>query len=78
MSSAIVDPVTSKVTQPTKKFTEIYVDRIKLNKIALANQVIVKGVLETGHEPPPFLVKFFSDYALDLKLGVRVQLKTTF
>jgi len=80
LSAKVVNEV---VTQSTPKTTTIFVDRAKLDKIGRANQVIIKAKLATANVGPSSgptspLVKFYSDYALDLKLGVRVQLKTTF
>jgi len=79
LSAKVVNEV---VTQSTPKTTTIPVDRAKLDKIGRANQMIVKAKLATfnvgsSSGPASPLVKFYSDYALDLKLGVRVQLKTT-
>jgi len=78
LSAKVVNEV---VTQSTLKTTTIPVDRPKLEKIGRADKVIIKAKLATANVVtpgnPPF-VKFYSDYALDLKLGVRVQFKTTF
>lgn len=80
LSGKVVNEV---VTQSTLRTTTIAVDRAKLDKIGRANQVIIMAKLATTNVgsssgPASPLVKFYSDYELDLKLGVRVQLKTTF
>jgi len=75
--------VNSLVTQSTPNATTVFVDRLKLDKISTANKMIVKAKLATANVgtssgPNSPLVKFYADYDLDIKLGVRVQLKTTF
>lgn len=80
LSAKVVNEI---VTQSTLKTTTIFVDRAKLDKIGRANKMIIKARLATADVGPSSgpaspLVKFYSDYALDLKLGVRIQFKTTF
>ncbi len=63
-----------RVTNIVHTVTEVYVDKARLDRIGSANKLIIRGTLTSANNPA--LVKIYSDYTLELKLAVRVELFT--
>lgn len=77
MASAIVDPITGKVSSPTQKTTILSVTTASVERFKRANKMIIVGNLSTynsGAKP----VKIYTDYKLDFKLAGQIQLKAKF
>ncbi|MEI7595147.1 MAG: hypothetical protein WCK02_05315 [Bacteroidota bacterium] len=66
-----------KVTVPTNKITETTLTAAKLDKLANCKKIIVRGKLATTNNGND-IVKIYSNYKLDVKLGTRAQLKADF
>jgi len=77
MRSANVDLTSGRVTTPTSKITDIVADRIKLTKISSANKVLVRATGASTNNGVPN-VKIYSDYTIEVKIGVQTQLNTYF
>ncbi|MEZ5196059.1 MAG: hypothetical protein R2764_06560 [Bacteroidales bacterium] len=60
-----------KVISPSQKTTFFEMDRDQLESIAETKKVIISAVFSTNEGQ---LVKIFSDYSIDLKLGAKVEL----
>ncbi|MCF8296464.1 MAG: hypothetical protein K9J13_02875 [Saprospiraceae bacterium] len=68
---------TYRVIQKTQKTTSIILDKAKMDKIHDAGKILSTirfSTVNTGGT----IVKFYSDYTVDLKVGVNVKLKTEF
>ena len=80
LPSAVVSPVTNKVTASSTKSTDIIVTAAQMAKLSSVNKLIIIGKMSTydGNLPVPPKVKIYSDYKLDLKLAGQVQLKAKF
>lgn len=76
MSSGVLSPAPElKVIQSTHKLTTIRVDdKSRIDDIAEASQMILKAELTTTGAPQSN-VKFYDDYALEIKLAVRAKFK---
>ena len=75
LSSALIGRAPElKTYKRTHTATEIQVTKNRLDKIARATQVIIKGQLATTNGGVP-LVKIYSDYELEIKLAVRAKIK---
>ena len=75
--SALTDN-TGKVTQSTKKITDILLDR---DKIELLDQVVyfeLIGFGETKNGPAEEIVKIFDDYKINMRLGVQIEGRQSF
>jgi hypothetical protein len=77
MRSANVDLTSGRVTTPTSKITDIVADRIKLTRISNANKVLVRATGASTNNGVPN-VKIYSDYTIEVKIGVQTQLNTYF
>ena len=62
-----------RVTGRTHQVTEVAVDKARLDKIATATELIVRGELTTTNNGTA-LVKIYSDYTIEIKLAVRAKL----
>jgi len=65
-----------KVTTPTRKITEVTLDKSRLEKIFRTKYLILKAEVETANGGTT-TVKIYSDYFIDVKIGTRTQLKVT-
>jgi len=75
LSSALIGPAPELRTyKRTHTVTEIQVTKNRLDRIAQATEVIIKGQLSTTNSGIP-LVKIYSDYELEIKLAVRAKIK---
>jgi len=73
IKSGIVGPPPDfRVAQISHQVTEVVVDSARLDKIASADSVIVRGKLSTFTYPD--LVKVYYDQTLEVKLGVRAKI----
>ncbi len=61
-----------KVIAPTHKTTDIYYDRDRINKLENVKYVRFRGYVRTTDFEHRQLVKFYSYYAIDIKLGMQV------
>ncbi len=77
MKSASVDLSSGRVTTPTSKTTDVVADRNKLARIGKANKILIRATGATINNGTPN-VKIYSDYILEVKIGVQTQLNTSF
>ncbi|MFC2111029.1 rhodanese-like domain-containing protein [Bacteroidota bacterium] len=70
-------PPTYRVIQKTDNTTSVILDRPKMDKIKTAEKIITSIEFSTVNNGGT-IVKFYSDYTVDLKIGVNVRLKTEF
>lgn len=70
-------PPTYRVIQKTHKTTSVILDKPKMDKIKNAEKLITSIKFSTVNNGGT-IVKFYSDYTIDLKVGVNVKLKTEF
>ena len=77
MPSAIVDGSTGKVTSSTSKTTDFAFSKTKMNNLTNVTKALFVARIATYNDGsvPPINVKFYSNYRLDIKLGVQAQLK---
>lgn len=61
-------------TSPTHTVTELYIDRARLDKLNNAVQAVVLGRITTSNSGNT-MVKIYSDYEIEFKLGVNAKLK---
>jgi hypothetical protein len=73
ITSGLVD-VNLMVYQPTLKTTDQYFPHARLQHIYNAKKIIIRAVLNSTNAPNNS-VKIYSDYTLDVRLGVQAQLK---
>jgi len=65
-----------KVIKSTKLFTERTLKNERWAKLEHAKQVIFRANLASiNNGDPNFKVKIYSDYVLDIRMGVQIQLK---
>ncbi len=69
-----------RVITPTNKITDIVITKEKVPNIFKAQYIIIRADANTTNSPstPPFNVRFYDDYKLELKLGMQVQGKILF
>ncbi|MFN4234722.1 MAG: hypothetical protein ACK4IK_07950 [Bacteroidia bacterium] len=77
MRSASIDATSGKVTAPTEKTTDVYADRVKLARISGANKLLIRATGASTNNGNTN-VKIYSDYILEVKLGVQTQVNTQF
>jgi hypothetical protein len=64
-----------KVNAPSLSTTDIRYDKTRLEKIKKAKHLIISGKLSTTNNGTTN-IKFYSDYRLDIRLGLMVKIKT--
>lgn len=72
INSGLVD-INGMVYQPTLKRTDQYFSPTRLPRLYNAKKIIIRGVINSANVPAS--VKIYSDYILDVRLGVQAQLK---
>ncbi len=65
-----------RVIQGMPKITEVEFSRTQIEHALDANKMLMKAFAETAEDGSRF-VKFYADYSLDFKLGMRVELNLT-
>jgi hypothetical protein len=65
------------VTQPTYRSADELFEGERLEHLLNAKKILIRGVLATTNAPTS-TVKFYDDYKLDFKLGVRTKLRIDF
>ena len=73
VNAGLVHPVTGIVYHQTLKTTDEYFSKSRLQNIYNAQKLIIRAELNSFNTPT--LVKIYSDYGLDVKLGLQAQLK---
>ena len=71
--SASVNGSTGKVTKATTKTTDANFDNARISKLSKVRKALVKGVVSTVNNGTT-AVKFYSDYRLDVKIGIQATL----
>ncbi|OFX76498.1 MAG: hypothetical protein A2X12_02950 [Bacteroidetes bacterium GWE2_29_8] len=74
IKSAITDPATERVTSSVKSVIEANMTKDRLQNIYKVKYIFAKAVLNTEDNATKD-VKFYSDYFLDVKIGVQAQFK---
>lgn len=77
MPGASVSPITGKVTSATTKTNDFTYDKARIEKLYKMKYVIIRGNLSTSSNGAVD-VKFYSDYRLDVKLGILAKAKIKF
>jgi hypothetical protein len=72
VKSALVDN-TGKVSQSTKKITDISLNASQISNLPNAKYILINGVAQTLDATSGQVVKFYDSYRLKLKLGMQVQ-----
>ncbi len=72
INAGLIDLATGIVNQPTLKTTDEYFSKARLKNIYNAKKIVIRGILNSYNVPT--LVKIYSDYILDVRLGVKAQL----
>ena len=76
INSAIPGPPPAyRVIQKTHKVTSVVLDKARMEKIKSAKRILTSIEYSTVNNGGT-IVKFYSDYTVDLKVGVNVKLKT--
>ncbi len=71
MMAAPVGPAPGyRVAQPVRKLTQFEINEEAMQNVFMAKQIIFYATLSTSDE----FVKIYSDYSLDLKLGVKAEI----
>jgi hypothetical protein len=65
-------PPNYRVESPSTKITEIVIAGDQIDRIADARKILIEATLSTDNDE---LVKIYSDYIIDLKLGAKVGIK---
>lgn len=71
--SAVVNSTTGKVISPAVKTTDSNFDKTRIDNLTKAKRALVKGVVSTYNNGGTS-VKIYSDYKLDIKIGVQAKL----
>ncbi|MFH1005255.1 MAG: hypothetical protein V1781_07160 [Bacteroidota bacterium] len=74
LQSAIVNLSTGIVISPTQKTYDVVFTKTKLENLKRSKHILIKAVANTTNGGNTN-VKFYSDYKLDVKLGVQIQIK---
>jgi hypothetical protein len=74
LKSATVNPLTGKVTNPTDKIYDVSISHERVAKLKKAKHLLVKAVATTT-SGGNVNVKIYSNYKIDVKLGLQAQLK---
>ncbi|MBL4656499.1 MAG: hypothetical protein JKX73_00750 [Flavobacteriales bacterium] len=75
LSAAPIGPAPAlRVLSEKHKVTEVFVNRAKLDNIAKANKVIVRGQILTNDNGATS-IKLYSDYTIEIKLAVKAKLQ---
>lgn len=77
MKSANIDLSSGRVTSPSSKTTDVVADRYKLARIEKANKILIRATGASTNNGNTN-VKIYSDYILEVKIGVQTQLNTSF
>ncbi len=73
LKSGVVNATTGLVTSPTSTIFDATVDKARLLKLKNAKNLVIKAIANTTNSGATD-VKIYSDYKLDFKLGVQVQM----
>ena len=75
LAAAPVGPAPAlRVTSIKHQLTEVFVDKARLDNIALAHKLIVRGQV-SSNDGGATVIKIYSDYTIEIKLGVRAKLQ---
>jgi hypothetical protein len=74
LKSATVNPLTGKVTNPTNKIYDVMINHARVAKLKNAKHMLIKAVATTT-SGGNVNVKIYSDYKIDVKLGLQAQIK---
>jgi hypothetical protein len=77
MRSANIDLASGRVTSPSSKTTDVVADRIRMARISSANKVLIRATGASTNNGTPN-VKIYSDYTIEVKIGVQTQINTSF
>jgi hypothetical protein len=77
MPSAAVNLSTGRVTMPSEKTTDCIMDKAKIDRIKTANKLFIRAKAATTNNGAND-IKIYSDYTLQVKIGVQTQVKTKF
>lgn len=77
LKSATVNPITGKVTNPNSKIYDVTLNQARVNNIKTAKYLLVKAAASTTSGGNTN-VKIYSNYKIDLKLGIQANLKQKF
>ena len=73
LKSGVVNLTTGRVTSPTETIYDATFDKTRLQKLKNATKIIIHAIASTTNAGTTD-VKIYSDYKLDVKLGVQLQL----
>ncbi len=74
LKSAVVNPTTGKVVNPTEKVYDVLLTRERVNNLKTVSHILTKAVASTvsgGNTN----IKIYSNYKIDLKIGIQAKLK---
>jgi hypothetical protein len=74
MTSGFVNTSTGRVSAPSIKTIDQWLDSRKLDRISRSKRIFVRGHLTTANNGSVD-VKIYSDYKLDIKVGIMAKLK---
>ncbi len=74
LKSATVNPLTGKVTNPTDKIYDVTLTQERVKKLKTTKYLLIKAVASTTSGGNTN-VKIYSDYKIDVKLGLQAQIK---
>ena len=74
LRSGMVSPITGKVTSPTSTIFDAVLTKPRLIHLKPAKNIILKAIANTANGGVTN-VKIYSDYKIDFKLGLQVQVK---
>lgn len=74
LKSATVNPITGKVTNPTDKIYDVTINHARVAKLKMAKHLLIKAVASTTSGGNTN-IKIYSNYKIDVKLGIQAQIK---
>lgn len=73
LESAVVPAGQVRVSSPTEKVTDVFVERDKIPTVVNAEKIIVRVRAETPGSEQEKIVRIFADYEFEIKMGVLIQ-----
>jgi len=77
LKSATVNPITGKVTNPNDKIYDVVINQARVKNLKTAKYLLIKANATTASGGNTN-VKIYSNYKIDLKLGIQANLKKKF
>lgn len=73
INSGVLSSSSGKVSQPSKKVTDVFMDAARIDNIRQVEKVIIRGDMSTAQQGST-PVKIYSDYYLNVRVGAQTKL----